>query len=242
MYRRLINIVIVLTLPAFAAVAQIKEGIIHYEFRMDLHRNIPPDREEMKAMIPQYRTVDYVLLFNNEERFYKMKEDGTEALSQGGRGRGFGMRMPRSETYINTSNMERVVYQEFFGQNFLITDTLSLAQWRLGNEYMDIAGYRCQMAWYTDTVSNEEVTAWFTVGIQPFIGPDSYSSLPGAIMALDVNNGERVWVAREVEVVSHTNGDIRKPNRGERMTLREYEEFMEQQRERMRQRGGGFRF
>lgn len=230
-----------LTVPAFTAWTQISEGVIHYEFRMDMHRNIPPDREDMKAMIPQFRTVDFELYFNQNERLYKAKEEVAAPVQGGGRGRGFGMRMPRSETYVHLAEMERVVYQEFMGRNFLITDTISLGPWRLGSEYMDILGYRCQMAWYVDTVSNEEVTAWFTVGLQPFMGPEKYSTLPGTILALDVNNGERVWVARKVEEKAIRRDDIRKPGRGEKITRQEYDELIQEQMERMRQ-GGGFRF
>ena len=140
------------------------------------------------------------------------------------------------------ATQERTVFMEMMGRNYLIVDTLALAPWRLGNEFMDIEGYRCQMAFYTDTIANEEVTAWFTVGIQPFLGPDKYSSLPGAILALDINNGERVWVARKVEVRPITRNEIRKPSRGDVITRPEFDKILEEQRERMRQGGGGFRF
>jgi GLPGLI family protein len=227
--------------PVFAAWTQINEGVIHYELRMDMHRNIPADREDMKAMIPQFRTVDFELYFKQTERLYKAKEEIVVPGQGGGRGRGFGMRMPRSETWVNTGAMERVVYQEFMGRNFLITDTINLGPWRLGSEYMDILGYRCQMAWYIDTITNEEITAWFTIGLQPFMGPDKYSTLPGTILALDVNNGERVWVARKVEEKAIRSDDLRKPSRGERITRQEYDKLMQEQMDRLRQ-GGGFRF
>lgn len=223
--------------------AQIAEGAIRYEFTMDMHRNIPPEREDMKGMIPQYRKHEFVLVFNLEERLYKGVEEEAPVSHQGrGGGPRITMRAPRNETYINNATQERTVFVEMMGRNYLIVDTLALAPWRLGNEFMDIEGYRCQMAFYTDTIANEEVTAWFTVGIQPFLGPDKYSSLPGAILALDINNGERVWVARKVEVRPITRNEIRKPSRGDVITRPEFDKIMEEQRERMRQGGGGFRF
>lgn len=223
-------------------IAQVGEGVIHYEFRMDLHRNIPPEREEMKAMIPQYRTNNYILLFNSNERLYKLVEEETAPHGQGGRGGQFRFRTPRIEAYVNTTEQEHLIFQEFFGTTYLIIDELKLVPWQLGNEYMDIAGYRCQMAWYNDTIANEEFTAWFTVGIQPFIGPDRYTTLPGTILALDINNGERVWVARKVEKRTIKEGELRKPTRGEKITREEYDKKVEEQMERMRQRGGGFGF
>ena len=240
--KKFISAFAAILLSVTSSMAQIKEGIIHYEFRMDMHRNIPEDREDMKAMIPQFRTVEFELYFNQGERFYKAKEEVVVPGQGGGRGRGFGMRMPRSETYLSMGDMERVTYQEFMGRNFLIVDTLSLGPWRLGNEYMDILGYRCQMAWYIDTVTNQEITAWFTVGLQPFMGPDLFNTLPGTILALDLNNGERVWVARKIEEKTLRRDDIRKPTRGEKMSRKEYDRFMEEQMERFRQGAGGFRF
>jgi GLPGLI family protein len=223
--------------------SQVAEGVIRYELTVDVHRNIPPDREDMKAMIPQFRKMEYLLAFNQEERLYKPVEEEAPIQMQQGRGGGGGrmmMRMPRTETYVSTNNNQRTVLTEMMGKTYLIVDTIEMAPWKIGNEFMDIEGYRCQMAWYTDTISKEEITAWFTVGIQPFIGPDKFTNLPGTIMALDINNGERVWVARKVEVRPVIRNEIRKPSRGEVITRRQFNELLEQQRERMRQ--GGFRF
>jgi GLPGLI family protein len=222
--------------------AQISEGVIQYEYRLDVHRSIPPEREDMKAMIPQYRTENYVLLFRNDERLYRPNVDVNEVATRGGGGPRMMMRTPRMDVYINTSNQEWVTAQEFMGRNYLIVDSLNIAPWRLGSEYMDIAGYRCQMAWYTDTVTNEEITAWFTLAIQPFMGPDRFSSLPGTILALDINNGERVWVARKIENRAlGRDEEIRKPNRGERISREEYRKMVDEQMQRMRS-GPGFRF
>lgn len=221
--------------------AQVAEGVIRYEYSLDMHRNIPPEREELKGMIPQFRKQDFVLAFNTQERLYKAVEE-EEPVSMQGRGGGrMTMRWPTSETYVSLADQQRIVAMEMMGRNYLIVDTVSLAPWRLGNEFMDIVGYRCQMAWYTDTVTQQEITAWFTVGLQPFLGPDRYASLPGAILALDINNGEQVWVARSVQIRPLNRNEIRKPSRGEVISRQQFNKMMEEQRERMRQ-GGGFRF
>lgn len=219
--------------------AQIPEGVISYEYRQDVHRNIPPEREEMKAMIPQYRTENYSLYFNQNERFYKSEPDNTAMDTGRGGGRRMAFRSPKMEVYTNNLTQEWLGQQEFMGKNYLITDTLSLAPWRLGSEYMDIAGYRCQMAWYTDTLTNEEITAWFTLSIQPFMGPDRFVSLPGAILAVDINNGEKVWVARNVEARPLVKEEIKKPTRGEKISRPEFHKLTEEQMERLRS-GGRF--
>jgi GLPGLI family protein len=240
MINRLYILFVMIMVSGFSAVSQIEEGVITYEYRLDVHRNIPPEREDLKAMVPQYRTENYEMFFNKDERFYRSVVDVNElATAGGGGGRRMMFRAPKIEIYTNNQTQEWVGQQEFMGKNYLILDTITLAPWRLGSELMDIAGYRCQMAWYTDTVTNEEITAWFTLSIQPFMGPDRFVSLPGAILAVDINNGEKVWVARKIEVRPLKSGEIKKPVRGEKISRIDFRKMTDEQMERMRA-GGRF--
>jgi GLPGLI family protein len=212
---------------------QISQGVIEYEVTMDVHRNIPPEREEMKAMIPQFRTIHFQLFFNETASLYKPKENPEADVPQG---RGGGMRMmrtPRTETYIDKASKEVTVMQDFMGTNYLISETLDILPWKIGDQMMEIAGYMCMMAWYQDTVQKHDITAWFTPQIQPFLGPDRYVTLPGTVLAVDINNGERVWVARNIDIKEVKNGDIRKPSRGESITREEFTKLVEEQMERM---------
>jgi len=225
---------------------QVHYGMIEYEVTIDIHRNIPPEREELKAMIPQFQTVPYQLIFNDTESLYKPKDDPDADLSRGrGPGGGGGMRMmrvPRAETHINKTSREVTVAQDFMGTNYLIAESLEIAPWRIGDQVMDIEGYMCMMAWYTDTVQNQEITAWFTPQIQPFLGPDRYVTLPGTVLAVDVNNGERVWVARKIEIREVRSSELRKPNRGQRISREDFNKMVQEQMERMGARGAAFRF
>lgn len=221
--------------------SQISEGLIQYELTVDLHRNIPPEREEWKAMIPQYRTFNFELYFNESESLYKPQED-VEADMRGGRGGGMRMMgIPRTQTHIDKNSRIVTVSQDFMGRSYLITENLDIAPWRIGTEQMDIAGYVCMMAWYNDTVQNQEITAWFTPHIQPFLGPDRYVTLPGTVLAVDINNGEQVWVARKIEEKELPAGVLRKPTRGEKITREDFQEMMREQMERMSP-GPGRRF
>lgn len=218
--------------------AQISEGVIHYERTIDVHRNIPPEREEWKAMIPQFREETFELFFTPSESLYKPAED-VEA-DMGGR-RGGGMRMmrsPRTETYIDRDNREVTIQQDFMGRNYLITEELDIAPWRIGHQQTEILGYVCMMAWYNDTVMEQEITAWFTPHIQPFLGPDRFVTLPGTVLAVDINNGEQVWVARKIEERKLESREVRKPTRGEPISREAFNEMLMEQRERMAPGGG----
>ena len=233
---------LILLFSSNALLSQISQGIIEYELTIDVHRNIPPEREELKAMIPQFRSVTYQLFFNEEESLYKMKENPEDDLS-GRRGGGMRMmRIPRTETHIDKLEKVVTVLQNFMGRNYLITEPLDIAPWKISNMQMEIEGYVCIMAWYNDTLQNQEITAWFTPQIQPFLGPDRYVTLPGTVLAVDINNGERVWVARNIEAKEIRNSDIRKPTRGEVVTREEFQKMVEEQVQRMNPGGAPFRF
>ncbi len=227
-----------LLMMGFILSAQTDQGKIIYEYSMDLHRSIPPEREEIKAMIPQFNEQTYQLVFNGAESLYKEVEESVPSRGRGGMG--FAMRMPETQTYVNRDNKEVVVRLEFLGRAYLVTEPLELGSWRMGDEMMEIEGYMCMMAWYHDTIQDQEVTAWFTPDIRPFTGPDRYVSLPGTVLALDINNGERVWVARHIELGEVEDQPIVPPARGERLSREEYLEMMQDARERMGGRGFGF--
>lgn len=224
------------------AKAQINEGVIKYEYRIDMHRGLTPEQEELKKMIPQHRIENYYLFFNPIESHYKQVEDDDAALAANQGGNRMRMRQPKSETYIHKGDRKIIRLQEFMGKNYLITDSLELIPWKMGNEYMEIEGFVCHMAYYSDTAAKQEITAWFTVQIQPFLGPDKFASLPGTILALDINNGERVWVARSIETRAIKPDEIKKPEKGEKISREAFQILVDEQLKRMGARPGSFRF
>ncbi|MDR4987292.1 MAG: GLPGLI family protein [Bacteroidales bacterium] len=233
-----------LQLFVFATFAQNIAGVIEYEFTMDLHRNIPPGREAMKAMIPQHHTSHFQLFFNEEESLYRIMEDEESALQAGRQGGGMRMMMQgmRSETYTSKKDRKILVQQDVMGTTYLIEEPLEIGQWRVGDEILEIAGYSCMMAWYTDTVLNQEVTAWFTMELPAFTGPERYVTLPGTVLAVDINNGERVWVARNIQLEAAPEVEIQPPTRGRKLTRDEFNAMLQEQRERMNNRGTPLRF
>jgi GLPGLI family protein len=85
-------------------------------------------------------------------------------------------------------------------------------------------------------VRTQEITAWFTNKIRPFLGPERFNTLPGAVLAIDVNNGERVIVAKSIEIRELKKNELKAPATGTRVTQAEFRKIMEEQ---MKQMGGG---
>jgi len=239
--------VLVCVTAAHVVFGQIAEGVIHYETKINMHRNIPAERESMKAMIPEFRTLKNQLVFNATETLYKpVIEDEEEAWSGGG-----GMRMrfsaPQSETYVNTESQIRTVLQEFMGKKYLVEDTLKMLPWKFGTETKTILGYECKQAYFTEEIKitagprqetrTVEITAWYTDKIKPFLGPDRYNTLPGTVLALDINGGERVTLAVKIENRPLKKNELKAPSSGTKVTQEEYQKMVSEQMEKMRQGG-----
>ncbi len=247
---------LVCILAAHAVFAQ--QGVITYENRINMHRNIPADRQEMKAMVPEFRTTKMQLIFNAEESLYKpIIEDEDEQFSGSG-GVRMSFRMPKTETYTNSSTSMILALQELMGKKYLITDTVKMSPWKFGSDIKDILGYTCKMAYFTLTqettsmrVENgvaapekrtitQEITAWYTDQIRPSLGPERFNTLPGTVLALDVNNGERVIVARNVELRELKKDELKVPDASTKVTQAEFRKIQEEQMEKMRANGRTF--
>jgi GLPGLI family protein len=234
----LVGVLVSLT-AANIVLAQSAEGVITYEVKVNLHRRIPADRQEMKAMIPEFRTTKEQLFFNANESLYKpLIEDEVEDMNAGGGGVQIRMQQPNNEFYFDQANQVIVSKQEFMGKNYLIEDSLKLAPWKFGTETKMIQGYECKQAYYTDETRPEqkqEITAWYTDKIRPFLGPERFHSLPGAVLAVDINNGERVVVAKTLEFRSLKKNELKRPASGTKTTQDEFRKMVDEQ---IRQMGG----
>ncbi|MCU0419841.1 MAG: GLPGLI family protein [Cyclobacteriaceae bacterium] len=242
MKRLLLIVGILVSVAAVRAVwAQAKDqGVITYEVKMNLHRNLPPGNEQMKAMIPEYRTSHVQVFFAGASITKPLIEDeeDQDINANNGAVATFRFSPPTIETYFEPSTQIITTAQEFMGKQYLIEDTLKTDPWKFGTETKNILGYECRQAHYTDATHPErkrEITAWFTDQIRPHLGPERFLSLPGTVLAIDVNNGERVLVARDIRFRELKKNELKKPATGTRISRQEFQKIMDEFR---KQNGG----
>ena len=230
--------VIILIIATQVVFGQQPEGVITYEIRINVHRTLPADREGMKAMVPEFRIFKQQLFFNPAESLYKpLIEEEDDAEMDGGGGR---MRMrfrQRSEVYCNQSSGKITSMQDFMGQNFLIDDSVKVDPWKLGTDTKTVQGYECKQAYYTNEERKQTITAWYTDQLRPFLGPDRFNTLPGAVMAVDINNGERVLVATKIELRPLKKNELKEPTNGQKTTQAEFRKMMDERMKSMRNGG-----
>jgi GLPGLI family protein len=242
MNKLLITLVLLALLSPFSTAFAQSEGVITYEITVDMHRMLPPDQEGRKAMMQQFRTSKQQLFFNANESLYKpLIEDDEEEDFQGGGGGGgrFRFRMQGPTNYVDQASNMMLSQMDMMGKKYLITDTLKPAPWKFGTDTKTIQGYECMQAYYTtDGDRKQTITAWFTSKLRPNLGPDRYNTLPGAVLAVDINNGERVLVAKKIEVRELKKNELKAPSEGEKITQAEFRKKGEEMRKQFRGGGG----
>ncbi|MBS1488920.1 MAG: GLPGLI family protein [Bacteroidetes bacterium] len=213
------------------------EGVITYEITVNNHRTIPAEQEGMKAMIPQFQIFKQQLYFDTTESIYKpfIEEEDEETNSRGRRYR------MNTLNYTNLSTSLYLTQISILGKKYLVTDTLKTPPWKFGKGTKTIQGYECMQAFYTISENNrpQMITAWYAPGLPPNLGPEKYNTLPGAVLAVDVNNAERVIVAKKIEIRPLAKNElVTEPSGGQRITREEFRKIMQEQRN---QRPGRFK-
>ncbi len=216
-------------MSAGTIMAQVKQGTIVYERKINAHRTIT--NEQMRAMIPEFRISKHILMFSDSISLYKLiPEDEAPDPFAGGPG---GARImsfnfgsaDAGELYKNFTQAKSILSSELGGKNYLIVDSILQQPWKLSNETKQILGYTCLKATRKLTIQVSaprmmvfgggnanpvrdttrpqpreiEVVAWYAQDIISPVGPDSYGQLPGVILQLDSDNGATVFTALEIK-------------------------------------------
>lgn len=207
----------------FAAMAQIKEGSIVYERKINVHRRIKDD--QLKAMLPEFRTNKQLLLFSDSISVYKAVEednqpDPFENSSGPGGVRKIAIGGQNNVLYTNFGSQKIIEQSELNDKTYLITDTVKQKPWKITEETKTILSYPCKKA-TMQTATGQEVIAWYTESIFTTAGPEKYNGLPGTVLQVDVNNSEIVFTALEVKNKVEKK-DLKEPSKGKIITRADY--------------------
>lgn len=214
------------------------EGVMSYEVKVNVHRTLPKDREEMKNMIPEYRIHQDQLFFNATESLYKPVGEEDDDSDMDNRPVRMRMQRPNTEIYINPSSLKRAVLQEFMGKKYLIEDSVKLTPWKLSTETKEIKGHLCKQASYYNEERKQSVVAWYTDKLRPFLGPENFNTLPGAVLEVNINEGERIVTLKSIELRPLKKNELKVPSGGTKTTEPEFRKMVSEQMERMRANGG----
>jgi GLPGLI family protein len=235
-----------------ASIAQVKDGKMIYERKMNMHKDMPPEAEQYKAMVPEFTTAKMELLFNaTQSLFHPVPSDEEDEMptpgGEGGRRMTFRMGGMDAETFRDYDKELIVEGRELGPKKYIIDDTLKPLKWKLEEDTMTIMGHLCHKATTSiamrsrgprfnpnaDTTqkasppAEQPVVAWYTEDIESAAGPESFYGLPGLILKTDVNNGTIVYTAISFQPLGKE--PVKAPENGKKVTRAEFRKMMEDQ-------------
>lgn len=274
MIKSAITAAIVATLFSFnLAKAQEFTGRATYESKTIINdikisgSNMTPDlqasiEEKMKKGLEK----TYELSFNKIESVYEEPQK-LEAPSGSSGARVMMVNTSSSgdgKSYKNIKDKTVLSEEDFFGKEFLVSDSLLKWDWKLVNETKKIGNFTCYKAIGVIPVSKEDleayekmknkksesktvlftvnepkdrtITVWYTPEIPVSHGPGEYWGLPGLIM--EVNDAKTVILCSKIVLNPKDKVVIKMPKKGKKVTKKEYEALIEKQLEGMKDSKG----
>ncbi|WDO14235.1 GLPGLI family protein [Flavobacterium sp. WW92] len=227
--------------------------------------NMTPD---MKAMFAEKMKKafekTYALNFNKTESIY---EEPQKLEAPGASSGGVVIKTASAsdgKIYKNIKSKMMLSEEDFFGKEFLITDSLPNWNWQLLNETKKIGNYTCYKAVSVIPVTKEDmeeyekmkkkksegttqlftvsepkertITVWYTPEIPISQGPGEYWGLPGLIM--EVNDATTVVLCSKIILNPKDKITIKVPKSGKKVTKKEYDILIEKQMEQMKDSKG----
>jgi GLPGLI family protein len=195
--------------------------------------------EQIAAQIPKERKSEKVLHFTEEEAMFenKLMDDPEENMHTEGEGVMIKMYQPDNKTYIDLKNKKLIEQKEFMSRVFLIESELETEKWKMTGEQKKILDYACMEA--VTELEGQDVHAWFTPQIAVGAGPGPYCNLPGLVLAVETNGGDRTLEAIQVELKPVEKNMLKKPTKGKKVTHAEYQAIVAEKMKEMGAEGDG---
>ncbi len=190
---------------------------------------LPPEMADMKDKFPSSQSAMKQLLFNEEaslmHAIVEEQKENMAAKSSGGMIFKMGSQGAENETYVNFDEESLVEKREFMGRTFLVEGAPEPIAWKMSTERSEFLGYMCMKA--TAIRDSTTLEAWFTPEIPIPAGPDSFGGLPGLILVLNIDDGQRTFVAKELSLEELADDAIVAPKKGKRVTRDEFDKIVE---------------
>lgn len=213
-----------------------QSGIITYEEKVKFELHIQGDMPAMMDSLPKERVSRKSLTFNQDAALYRNVERSPEEMQEEGGGMRIMIRETDDQVYSDLKNMTTTEQREFMSRMFLISTDLKRHQWKLTGQQKTIAGYPCQQAMNSDT--SLHLTVWFTPLIPLSCGPGGFGNLPGMILEMNFEDGERIITAKSVEIKPIDGALLKKPAKGKKVSREEFKAIVDEKMKEMGAEGG----
>ncbi len=187
------KIISFLLVTAFSAQAQVTEGTIRFERRINIFKKFP-DKETQKWIGEKnkYSYDHYMLYFNEDKSVFipDPNDDPKQGMMQ--------WLVQQHSALQNFKENQNTTLINVIGQTIVVRDTLRPRNWKYTGKIRTIANYECTQV-LVQVDDTTKLYAWFTTEIIPQVGPENFWGLPGAILGIASESGGTTYFATEVK-------------------------------------------
>ncbi len=160
---------------------------------------------------PQFKTSQSTLYFDNDVTAFIPTEDAIASTS-GWFGDMIEFKQANhilTDIKAGTSKTQKKVYDEAY----MVSDSTRKINWKITDEFRDIAGYHCRRA-NALVMDSVYVVAFYAEEIAVSGGPESFSGLPGMILGLALPHDHVTWFATSVTDAAVPADKLKIPTKG----------------------------
>ncbi|WP_199121511.1 GLPGLI family protein [Pedobacter sp. ASV28] len=159
---------------------------------------------------PQFKTSKSKLIFSNDKTVFIPEE---EAISQANTWFNLIQFQQNNQILTNTTTGMSTIQKKVFEQTYLLNDSTRKINWKITDEFRNIAGYNCRRA-NAIVMDSVYVVAFYTDEIAVSGGPESFSGLPGMILGVALPHDHVTWFATSVTDQVVTEDKLKIPTKG----------------------------
>jgi GLPGLI family protein len=219
MNRSLITIIILLLISPMASGQFVTKGKIEYERKTNQHAFMDESNtwdEMAKKNLPKFVTSYFDLSFDNRLSTYKPGRY-PEARPM----RFWGIADVDNMISTNLDSNTSVTQKNIYGDLYLITDSVRKINWKITNEFRNIAGFDCRKA-VGKVMDSIIVIAFYTDEIITPGGPESFAGLPGMILGVAIPRMHTTWYATKLQLAAISDKDFEIPKKGKKYSGPEF--------------------
>lgn len=204
-----------------------QSGSVIYEEIVKLEIKMEGEMAAMMKDFPKERKSEKILCFNPGASLYDSHNEEEAIAGSKGMWHGEGnvnivMKTPENKIYTDLIKKEIIEQREFMTRMFLINGDMPEKDWKITGQQEMILDYPCIEATHTDT-SGMVTRIWFTPSINIPAGPGNYCNLPGLVLKVDINEGQRVLEARSISFDDPGKDVFEKPDKGKKVSRDEFD-------------------
>ncbi|MFD2285446.1 GLPGLI family protein [Pedobacter petrophilus] len=213
----------------------VNQGMIEFEKKVNVYALLKdqatryPDNfwsakalEEYQNNNPQFKTLKSELTFKNNQTFFNPlpDESGTNNWLNS-----FASAKQNNIILTNLKTETSINQKSIYEETYLVKDSIRKINWKITDEFRNIAGYDCRRA-NALIMDSIYVVAFYTDAIPVSGGPETFSGLPGMILGVALPREHITWFATKVSDLEVADAKLKIPSKGKPVNKKQLSDIL----------------